>query len=297
MRSREETTVGIIEIDLSNLSKFYNYTPFPPTAEKIPLNLDWENVKEKLAEQVQSSLPHINQEDEGELIPLESIRIDSNDDEIVYLHSLIRIRPKVEGKEHKYKLELRLSHYLLQGDNYETHNCSEISLHKKTKTDWDLRHRRVKEAYLNQGIGSKLFKICESIVQKEADDSQTVQEIQVSVGQLSVIKWFLKNGFEVTPEDNDRINRVINGDSSLMIVSAPMDEDEAIKRQWYIVEKSIYNSIDEEEFWEGVAENGEKKYVVHSYRIRLRKHIQPTNNQIETSTNRFQDEIHSGLPI
>lgn len=292
----EQIDVHDIGINLNELAEIYGYHPFPPTTKEIDLGLEWEEVRETLSGKPRYSSVETNASIEGTLLPIDSVQVPSANDH-VHLHSVIRIKPKIKGIPCEYKLELRLQRYFLRDTHFESDNCAEISLYKRHPDTWDLRHRIVKEPYLHQGIASELFKICESIIQSDAETNHADQKVEVSVGQLNVLFWFLKQGFEVIPEDRERLKRVTSGDPELMIISAPMDQNKVDKRQWYIVERTTYNAMSEEEFWEIEDGNGEKNYLSHSYRIRLRKTIHPTCTTIAKEISRVSTALDSNTHL
>ncbi len=110
---------------------------------------------------------------------------------------------------------------------------------------WKLQHRLVKPRYRGQKLGKLLMKILEKCLSELALESGREQTLVTNVGQLNVLDWFLKNGFEIEKYDREKFSRLLSGDPQFVIKSAQKDLCAECPRQWYIFEKEIYEKFGE----------------------------------------------------
>ena len=111
---------------------------------------------------------------------------------------------------------------------------------------------------------------------QRARETQRPQVISADVAQVDVLLWLLKEGYKPTSrEDEKRIERVMGGDPSLAVVSAPKGT-KGMPKQWYIFEKeALYDKKgrQKEGIWDGANYGQPIHYMKSSLRIRLSKEI------------------------
>lgn len=141
--------------------------------------------------------------------------------------------------------------------------------------EWDMKHRVVSEVYRNQGIASQMIRLAEEFFKKRARETGIKQIMTANIGQTNVLTALLKEGFVPTSkEDEEKINRLLNGDRNLIVVTGPDMKDKA-KPQSYIFERDKYYNESGEvrpEIW-NTYKNEPEKFLGMSFRINLKKEI------------------------
>lgn len=280
-------------LDLEALKVAYNYKPFPPTEERVDLAIAWEEVGSRLSTATLGKFTNFHQIHEGshECIvnsypprniivkdfPLADVPIKTAEGAFSF-----KVEKCVYDYQKNKKPEDLLVLRLMRDDETVLEDAQFIS--KREGDTWDMYERIVGEPYRENGIASNMLKLTEACVQAQANALGRDQELVVDAGQADVIDWFLKRGFEVIEEDQAKLQRLLDGDPRLMIISCPDDEKAYEKRQWYVFEKSVYDGFGEN-IWEDEYDEASDRAVArsqkYSYRIKLRKMFEPELKEVE----------------
>ncbi|MFA5792351.1 MAG: hypothetical protein WC897_00590 [Candidatus Gracilibacteria bacterium] len=266
-RTRESVR-ALITNPIEAICRMYGYKPFPPTTQRIDLG------KVTIGSLV-ASLKDDHFAEFDSLVHLDSLassQLNTSSGHTLNLVARKLVKANEAGTQSEsMHVELINPEKDRQDANHCVCNFWIKKVDRESCDEWDLRDRVTAEAYQGQGVASEMLRFVESQLAKMAEETDRSQVMTVELAQVDVLFWLLKEGFvPATHEDEERIGRLLKGDDSLTIVSAPGEQDHSQKRQWYIFEKKEYFGID------GSPKPGiwDKAYFPkESFRIHLKKEI------------------------
>jgi hypothetical protein len=269
------------------IAKMYDYSPHPETIDKVDLGIDWSGANVGVTSSNIRDFDTINESSEGvttrgnervqffEKTLFES-DVACSQDKPLKLKGEKSIRKVVENGSVTEQFILSLTNPNVPEEDFKHHCVGNFVFEKRDKGDhdeWDMNDRIVSEAYRNQGIAPKMLTMMEQMVGQYRETSNKPQSIVAEVGQVDVLIWLLKQGYAPgDSSDQEKIDRLLRGDESLTVVSAPDDAQEDEKRQWYIFEKSTYEG-NEDKIWDRSNYGQPIHHMKSSLRIRLKKEI------------------------
>jgi len=275
------------------IGKMYGYKPYPETVERLDLGVNWHQMEESLADLDMRRFDQITTDSDGILQQSNKLadfwkkglfkcEVESNQEKSLKLEVIKSIRKlKESGKVGESLLFSLDNPNFSKGDLAHTcvGNFALEKIDKENHTEWDMNDRIVGAAYRDQNVASKMLGMAEQMISKYGKEVGRPQEVVASVGQVNVLVWLLKQGYVPTSdEDQERLDRLMRGDELLTIASAPGDEKEDEKREWYMFEKSKLldeNGQHKAKVWDRSLANYRQAdhYMVSSFRIRLKHRV------------------------
>lgn len=276
-------------LDIQAIANAYGYTPPPDTSEKVDLGLEWNECTEHAEaftnnyDDLVIDSPHPERDYDDNGIKKKKFLLHRE----VFQGTnpaveLLSFKNFIQGKNESLSFELERNGEII----------SQLYFKQDTDHEWDLNHRFIHPPFRRQGIVSEMMKRAEDTLQARANSTNQEQVINVSVAQLPVLNLFLKNGYEVVPEDINAFLKIQNADPALNIVSCP-EEDTNQEKIWYIVDRTKYEAMGEREFWELDVPTHKRKRLdtTESYIIRLRKTLKPDEAKVESIRNTFREQV------
>jgi len=151
---------------------------------------------------------------------------------------------------------------------------------------WQLRHRYVHEYYRKCQLGSQLLNTAELAISSSIKGAKFPQILKINTGQLSVINFALKNGYELdqtgTRELTTIINDILQNPNSQYIITGITPEFRAMKDcaeenpQWYIFPKAIFDFHKHSIWFDDYIGNILPPYIRLSQRFELTKTLATT---------------------
>ena len=220
---------------VQEIAKRHNYAPSPTTTSSIDLGIDWGtldvilHIEDFVGFHCGSILSNTYRENlltstTGERPALATANVDT------WKGLVPRGDPSmledIRGTTYVYVY----SREQKEGNNLVAN--FQINRGQTRENDWFIPHRIVKESFREQGIGSHLLKICESLMQAQANRSNAPQRLMVNPGQLEVLGFFLKHEYRPTGDSGGRIlQELIEAESpttdpnGIVIKSRPQDKN------------------------------------------------------------------------
>ena len=91
----------------------------------------------------------------------------------------------------------------------QEHPLAEMHLRRDGETSFVLNHRYVSTEFRGKfGLGARLFQQTEDFVRQIANEKAADIDIQMQIGQKSVIEWAEKMGFSVIPEHQELLEEL-----------------------------------------------------------------------------------------
>lgn len=267
------------------IGKMYGYSPHLETIPQLDLGINWEEVDSIVANSNIRDFDAINESSEG-------ISTRGNERVKFFEKTLYQATlPCVQSKPLNLKGEKSIRKDLMKGtsseqfilsltnpnvpeDDFQHHYVGNFVVGKvdhSDYTEWNLNDRVIAEAYRSQGVAPKMLTMMEQMVEQYQETTDKPQKVTAEVGQVNVLIWLLKQGYTPeSPSDQNNIDRLLKGDKSLVIASAPDDTEADEKRQWYIFNKATYEK-NGDEVWNEQNHGKPIHHMKSSLRIRLKK--------------------------
>lgn len=286
------------------ISKMYDYEAEPPSSEKVDLGINWQGeLKMDRFDEFytfdEEKDPYCRIEERGSMtiIDIPFLEVNYNiqhGDKPLRLEGRKRIiknketgdrpgpvifeltNPNIEkpsidqslSKEEQWKIE---DDYLLK---YGVANFAFKRTEHKDCVEWDMNDRITSSVYRGQGIAAHVLQTIEQTIAKDKSKSQI---LKANTGQADVLIWLINAGYKPeTPEDQARIDRLMNKDENLVMVSSAYDEGRMERRQNYIFEKDVLfdaSGKQRPEIWDDEHYGEPIYYMKSSLRINLRKKL------------------------
>lgn len=171
----------------------------------------------------------------------------------------------------------------------------QILTNKKGNT-WNLQDRIVDESYRGKGIASQLIHVTEECIQAYADAKGEDQVLEMEASQLTVLSLFLRKGYEVAEEDQERFAQVMSqleaGDPQYVLASCEGDfqKNRIERKTWYVFERGTYDAFGGK-IWAYDQTTESANYIRHSLRFKLRKRIEAKSKRIEDVMQGVQEDV------
>jgi len=89
---------------------------------------------------------------------------------------------------------------------------------RNTDGRFDIPHREVLPRFRNYGVGDMMLKGCEALCNENFKNTGEGEYVDVDVGQVDVLRWFIKNGYEpVSYSDAINVRMILAGAEDLCI--------------------------------------------------------------------------------
>jgi hypothetical protein len=286
--TREKVSAALTPIE--RIKEVYHYVPEPETVEREELEADWGKVDLGRAMSIFSQIDQVPVEHPGSEIrendrvrfikrSMFSLALNAGKGQLAVEGSKILRSDKTLNREEEV-FTLRCTDPNIDEEDFLRHEVANFSFRRidhPDHTEWDMNDRITSPVYRGQGVASKMLKMMEYMTSEYAKVSKKPQELSAEVGQANVLFWLLKNGFQPkTEEDQAKVERLLQGDPSLTIVSAPDAVEAEEKRQWYIFEKETLldeNGQQRSEIWDSKNYGEPIHYMKSSLRIQLVKKV------------------------
>ena len=271
------------------LSDKYHYKPEPIESERIDLGIDWGSVD---TDEVLGTAPKEFDDADSTHPNATESKCDGKSTHI----DIDLINQTLSSAGGDLTLRGSKTYDIVKDESYLTlklanpredwvkepfkHNICHFRFHQiknEEGEEWDMMHRQVNEVYRGQGIASSMISLSEDFFKKRAQEAGIKQVMTANIAQVNVLTMFLKKDFApATAEDEEKINRLLNGDPSLVVVTGPETKyDERLRN--YIFERNKYYGDDglvkpeiEEIFRDGTRY---EELLEMSFRINLKKVI------------------------
>lgn len=127
---------------------------------------------------------------------------------------------------------------------------------RNTDGRFDIPRREVLPQFRNYGVGDMMLKGCETLCNENFKNTGEGEYVDVDVGQVDVLRWFIQNGYEpVSYYDAINVKMILGGAEDLCI-----GNDYYVFIQQKYAEMQALNALDEP-----------MAYAENSLRVHLRK--------------------------
>jgi hypothetical protein len=274
------------EIDYRAIGEAYSYIPLPMD-KPVDLTIDWNTGTEERRDRQYA-----------EMIDFFTKLKATPDDKDLW-KSITRTSPAIltdkdnitSGTEtwihsHSKVLYLRIFHMHRGGIGQF------MAANHEGSNTWDLHDRQVSEKYRGKGAAAEMLQETENCVQAYADAHGKDQDIFVDASQLSVLNFFLKNGYEIVYDDKERfaetMSKLETGD--LDFVLSGCQTGSGFQKDWYVFEHDKYDEVESQ--MHGLQPPSRNHlYQTKSVRFMLRKKVKANKKAVENQVDGVRGQI------